>query len=119
MAALLVYCDDRHLGEPKLMTYTPAPIDTSGIVLPDEVRDLIEIFAKNTHENWAQERITQGWKYGPRRDDARKEHPDLVPYEELPEPEKEFDRNTARETIKAMLASGHRIEPPVHEPIPA
>jgi hypothetical protein len=90
--------------------YRPAPRDTSDVVLPGPIRDLTELLARNTHENWARQRIADGWKHGPRRDDARKEHPSLVPYEELPESEKEYDRRTAMETVKTILALGYRIE---------
>lgn len=92
------------------MEYRPAPRDTSDVVLPVPIRDLTELLARNTHENWARQRIADGWKHGPRRDDARKEHPSLVPYEELPESEKEYDRRTAMETVKTILALGYRIE---------
>ena len=92
------------------MTYKPAPRDTSGVVLPRPIEALTELLARNTHENWARQRIAEGWQYGPRRDDERKEHPNLVPYEELSEADKEYDRSTAMETIKAILALGYRIE---------
>ena len=92
------------------MTYKPAPRDTSSVVLPRPIEALTESLARNTHENWARQRIAEGWKYGPRRDDARKEHPNLVPYEELSESDKDYDRQTAMETIKAILALGYRIE---------
>ena len=92
------------------MTYKPAPRDTSGIVLPRPIEALTELLARNTHENWARQRIAEGWRYGPQRDDERKEHPNLVPYEELSEADKEYDRSTAMETIKAILALGYRIE---------
>ena len=65
------------------MTYKPAPEDTSGVVLPRPIEKLTELLARNANENWARLRIEEGWQYGPRRDDARKEHPNLVPYEEL------------------------------------
>jgi len=92
------------------VTYKPAPRDTSGVVLPKPIERLTELLAKNTHENWARQRIADGWRYGPRRDDAKKEHPSLVPYEELPDSEKEYDRRTAMETVKTILAMGYRIE---------
>ncbi len=92
------------------MTYKPAPRDTSGVVLPRPIEALTELLARNTHENWARQRIAEGWSHGPRRDDARKEHPNLVPYEELSEADKDYDRSTAMETIKAILALGYRIE---------
>ncbi len=92
------------------MTYKPAPRDTSGVVLPRTIEELTELLARNTHEIWARQRIAEGWRYGPRRDDARKEHPNLVPYEELSEAEKNYDRRTAMETIKTILALGYTIE---------
>jgi hypothetical protein len=91
--------------------YTPEPIPTSGLQLSPEIRELIEQLARNTHDIWARQRLADGWKYGPRHDDAAKEHPGLVPYEQLPESEKKYDRDTAGETIKALLALGYRVEP--------
>ena len=65
--------------------------------------------AKNVHEVWAQERIKQGWTYGAKRDDVQKTHPCLVPYEELPEEEKEYDRNTSIGTLKLIMKLGFKI----------
>ena len=90
--------------------YEPNPIDTSRVELPDGIRELIEQLAENNHDIWAQQRTREGWTYGPRRDDLAKHHPDLIPYEQLPESEKEFDRKVAIGTIKAILALGYRIE---------
>ncbi|MCA1818241.1 MAG: Ryanodine receptor Ryr [Acidobacteria bacterium] len=89
--------------------YAPEPIDTSRVRLDAELLALCERLAKNNHEVWARQRIRDGWRYGRARDDARKEHPSLVPYEELPESEKEYDRNTVLETLKATAALGYRI----------
>lgn len=91
-------------------TYVPAPIDTSAVVLSGELQTLTELLAKNAHEVWARTRLEQGWSYGEKRDDARKQHPCLVPYEDLPENEKTFDRNTAMETIRLILRLGFKIE---------
>lgn len=92
------------------MKYKPAPRDTSAVRLPAGVVELTELLAKNTHENWAAQRIAAGWRHGSRRNDERKEHPSLVPYEELSESEKEFDRRTALETLKTIVSLGYRIE---------
>ena len=54
----------------------------------------------------------EGWRYGPQRDDVRREHPGLLPYEQLSESEKAFDRNTAMETVRVILALGFRVVPP-------
>ena len=94
------------------MEYEPRPIDTSKIVLGPELVELTEYLARNTHEVWARGRIAEGWRYGPQRDDAGRLHPGLVPYGQLSEGEKQFDRDTALETLKVILASGYRIEPP-------
>ncbi|MBP8954402.1 MAG: Ryanodine receptor Ryr [Armatimonadetes bacterium] len=94
------------------MPYEPKPLDTSSIVLPEDLEALTEYLAENAHDTWAAQRLADGWSYGPARDDARKLHPCLVPYSELPESEKEYDRNTAMQTIKAILALGYRITKP-------
>lgn len=91
------------------MKYTPQPIDTNGVVLTDNVMELSELIAKNTHEVWSAGRIRDGWTYGEERNDAAKTHPCLIPYEDLPESEKEYDRNTSLETLKLIVKLGYRI----------
>lgn len=91
------------------MTYRPKPIDTSKVTLSEEILELTEQLAEHTHDIWAQQRMDQGWTYGEKRDDDKKFHPCLLPYEELPENEKDYDRNTALQTLKAILALGYRI----------
>ncbi len=90
--------------------YSPKPIDTSKVEVPSELLDLAEALARNVHENWAVERIKQGWKLGPERNDAKMEHPCLIPYDELPEEEKDYDRNTTMETLKVILGLGYVLE---------
>jgi len=90
--------------------YVPGPINTSGVTLTEELRQLTELLAKNAHAHWARQRLADGWRYGPERNDARKEHPDLVPYEAPTEAEKDYDRITAMETLKTIIALGYRIE---------
>lgn len=90
--------------------YSPKPLDTSDIVLSDDLLALTEQLARNVHEVWAEGRLNDGWRYGERRDDARRETPCIVPYDELSEEEKDFDRATAMSTIRAILALGYRIE---------
>lgn len=90
-------------------TYVPHPMDTSDVILPRELDALIEEMAKNVHEVWAQNRIKQGWTYGAERDDALKKHPCLLPYEELPEEEKIYDRDSAIQTLKLITKLGFRM----------
>ena len=93
----------------KTKKYTPQPIDTTGVELPTELEQLVEQMSKNVHEVWAETRIQQGWKYGEQRNDEMKTHPCLVPYEELPESEKEYDRNTSIGTLKLIMKLGFNI----------
>jgi hypothetical protein len=72
------------------------------VKLTDGILELTELLARNAHDIWARQRVADGWRYGPRRDDARKEHPSLVPYEELSESEKAYDRNVALQIVKTM-----------------
>ena len=89
--------------------YVPQPMDTKDVLLPKELNELVEQMAKNVHEVWAQSRMEQGWTYGAERSDALKQHPCLVPYEELPEVEKAYDRDTALETLKLICKLGFKI----------
>lgn len=89
--------------------YVPQPMDTSDVQLPKELNELVEQMAKNVHEVWAQSRMSQGWVYGAERSDELKQHPCLVPYEELPEVEKDYDRDTALGTLKLIVKSGFKI----------
>ena len=90
--------------------YKPKPIDTTDVELPEDLVPLIEKMAKNVHEVWAESRLSQGWTYGDKRDDEKKTHPCLVPYEDLPEVEKEYDRNTSIGTLKLIMKLGFKIE---------
>ena len=90
--------------------YKPQPIDTSDVRLSEDMLSLIEKLAENTHDVWAKGRIAQGWTYGKARNDELKQTPSLLPYDELPDSEKEYDRNTALETIKLIIKLGYRIE---------
>ncbi|MBQ4333372.1 MAG: Ryanodine receptor Ryr [Clostridia bacterium] len=92
--------------------YKPNPVDTSQVVLPADLTELTERIAENVHEVWAQGRIREGWTYGQVRDDATKQTPCLVPYDMLPENEKDYDRHTAMETIKLILQLGYQIQKP-------
>jgi hypothetical protein len=89
--------------------YQPSPVDTAAVRLPDEVAAVLERLARNAHEAWARERLADGWRWGPRRDEGAKLHPSLVPYDELPEEEKKYDRIAVGETLKALSALGFRI----------
>ena len=89
--------------------YIPKPVDTNDIELGKDLEDLAEALAKNVHEVWAKNRIKEGWSYGAERNDEKKYTPCLVPYEELPDAEKKYDRDTAVETLKLIKKLGFKI----------
>ena len=90
----------------KVESYMPKPIDTTDIELPDELKMLVEQMSENVHEVWAKTRKDEGWSYGPVRDDLLKKNPDMLPYNLLPENEKEYDRLMAMNTIKLVKKLG-------------
>lgn len=89
--------------------YKPEPINTDDVVLDSDITELSELIARNTHEVWSLGRINDGWTYGEKRDDEKKHHPCLIPYEELTEEEKDYDRNTSLETLKLIVKLGYKI----------
>ncbi len=91
--------------------YQPKPVDTTGVVLPEELLQLTELIAENVHEVWSAGRIAEGWTYGEKKDAVLKTTPLLIPYRDLPESEKEYDRRTAFETLKLIVKLGYRIVP--------
>ncbi len=94
---------------PEFEIYVPHPIDLSDVELTDDLDELREAIAENAHEVWAENRQAQGWTYGPRRDDALKQTPDMVPYSQLPDSEKLYDREMAMNTIKLLKKLGYDI----------
>ncbi len=94
----------------KPFSYNPVVPDESESELPQELIRLRETLAEHVHDVWAAGRLKEGWRYGPVRDDEARTHPDLVPYDELPETEKEYDRCTAAAVIRCMLKHGYSIE---------
>ena len=91
------------------MPYLPQPQNTDDIELGSDLMELVEALANDVHEQWAAARMRDGWQYGPARNDQKKLHPCLIPYEELPESEKEYDRITAITTLKLIRKFGFDI----------
>jgi ryanodine receptor 2 len=96
------------MSEPK--QYIPQPLDTGKTELSAGLLELTELLAKNAHEIWAASRLAEGWRYGVTRNDALKEHPCLVAYENLPDEEKKIDRDMAMGTLKAIISLGFKID---------
>lgn len=93
----------------KVESYNPNPVDTSNVILPPEIEELVDILAEQVHEMWSLSRINDGWTYGEQRNDEKKTTPCLVPYSELSESEKKYDRITATQTLKFIIKNGFKI----------
>ena len=91
------------------MKYSTKTIDTSHVTLPPDLEGLVERLAQNNHDHWAQKRFAEGWRHGEERSDINKTHPDLVPYDQLSESEKEYDRKTVLEVLKTITALGYKV----------
>ena len=93
----------------------PAPLtgsDGAGFADAD-----IEQLARMEHDRWMRDKIRDGWRYGPKRDDAARIHPLLVPWEELPESERDKDRNPMRELPQMLARVGLEVQrAPVQAP---
>ena len=90
--------------------YEPHPLILDDVTIDSELMELREAIAENAHEVWAKTRKDQGWSYGPERDDAKKLHPDMIPYNLLPESEKKYDREMAINTIKLVKKLGWELK---------
>lgn len=93
----------------KKTSYMPEPVNLNDVELPVSLKDLIEQIAENVHDVWAKSRIDEGWTWGNERNDEKKTHPCLVPYSQLTEVEKNYDRNTATDTLKLVIKLGYQI----------
>lgn len=92
-----------------MKSYKPQPIDLSDVELTEDLTELQEAIAENAHDIWALDRQAQGWTYGPQRDDNKKQTPCMVPYSQLPDIEKEYDRKMAMQTIKLLKKLGYDL----------
>ncbi|MCX5337229.1 MULTISPECIES: RyR domain-containing protein [unclassified Streptomyces] len=92
--------------------WTPPPTGTVDVKLPDGLHALIEFLAEEAHNNWARQRLSEGWRYGRRHSRRRKTHPLLVPYSELTYEQQEADRVVALGTLKAIVGRGYTLQEP-------
>ena len=73
-------------------------------------KDEVEIMAEMEHARWNTERLRNGWQWGERRYIIKKTSPYLVPWSQLPDKVKEWDRHTVR-NIPELLARGRPGDP--------
>lgn len=98
----------------------PEVIDIVGLVVgpknrqgpaidPGVLEENIELLAKAEHDGWMEQKFKRGWKLGSPRDDTRKIHNALIPYNDLPENDKKKDRNSVRSYPDIVKLAGYKI----------
>ena len=90
--------------------YIASPIDLESVNLPENIIVLREYIAENVHEDWSLQRFKEGWVYGDKTDEDKKVNKDLVPYCELLESEKQYDRDMAYDTLRMLYKMDYVIE---------
>ncbi|MES1227063.1 MAG: RyR domain-containing protein [Armatimonadota bacterium] len=93
--------------------YVPKPLAVDHIEIEPHLFELVELLSEHAHDKWAQQRISDGWRFGSERHDGDKTHPCLISYSDLPEQEKTYDRNAVIGTLQAILALGFTISAPI------
>jgi len=73
--------------------------------------DEILIMAPLEHKRWCEEKIADGWRYGPEKDEKLKTNPDLVAWEDLPPEEIEKNKKYIRDLPKVLAKAGFQVEP--------
>ena len=87
----------------------PAPlIDPHGALLSFTSQE-VETLARSEHDRWMADKLRNGWRYGPVRDDARRIHPLIVDWAQLDELERDKDREPVREIPRMLAHAGFEI----------
>ncbi|GBG24003.1 Ankyrin repeat domain-containing protein 1 [Hondaea fermentalgiana] len=94
------------------MAFDPTPLDTSIVRLSASTESLARRLARNMHNVWCKIKLEQGWQYSRTRDDARKLHPALVPFENLAPEDAKYNTHMCQETVKLIILLGFRLESP-------
>jgi len=62
----------------------------------------VELLSEMEHNRWWANMSLSGWKNGDKRDDSKKIHTDLIPYKNLSDPTKDYDKDTIRNIPKLL-----------------
>ena len=103
----LINCfySDKELDYPVVNNFSNSNYD----VYRKKKTDDIEFLAREEHVRWVKEKLAAGWKYGEVKDRDKKTHPDIVPYEVLPDSEKEKDIVMIKNIIPFLYEQGHKV----------
>lgn len=111
------YC--RAIGDNSQLPWDEAPEWQRSSAINGVVGALTGNTPEQSHEGWLAEKAATGWKYGPVKDPAKKEHPCFVPYAELPPEQREKD-NLFLGAVRIMAgALGMSVTYPPCQAVPA
>jgi hypothetical protein len=65
-----------------------------------------EILARMEHDRWWADKALAGWTHAPDRNDLQLLHPDMIPYEQLSDKIKQWDRNSVIKMIEILDSEG-------------
>ncbi|MBF8187199.1 RyR domain protein [Nonomuraea sp. K274] len=69
----------------------------------------VELLARMEHARWMKHHTGHGWTHGPERNEERKQHPDILDWNALPEESRDKDRATVRNLPDVLADAGFRI----------
>jgi hypothetical protein len=84
-------------------------VDGPPAILPDFTDPEVERMAELEHGRWNIERLRDGWRFAKTRDDSRKLHNYIVPWEALPEDIKDYDRAAVRAFPEILAKAGLEV----------
>ena len=85
--------------------------DAENLTFPENAsEDDVTVMARLEHEHWCREKTAAGWKYGPEKDSKGKTNPSILPWDELPENDKEKNKEFVRGLPRLLARAGFQIE---------
>jgi hypothetical protein len=70
----------------------------------------LDILSELEHERWVKDKLNAGWKGAAKTDKGKKLHKALVPWADLPDEEKEKDREMVRGIPRILAKAGFAVE---------
>lgn len=94
----------------KVIGYDIRPATGGKTSKPWLTPEALELLARMEHDRWMKDKLAAGWTYAPPpRDDAKKTHPCLVSWEQLPEAEKDKDRQAVLQIPELLAQAGFEL----------
>lgn len=86
-----------------------ADIDEPGEPVTEFAEEAVELMARMEHARWTAQYLLDGWRQGPERDDARRIHPWLIPWDDLPDEAREKNYYFVRIVPDVLRDNGQKV----------